>query len=71
MGRDASPRHAAVRGLLTAPSSPFVGEGGQQGLPADLLLDGRGVIRAVKYGQHANDQWEVDDVVALAAAANA
>lgn len=60
---------AALRGLFTAPSSPFVGEGGQQGLPADFLLDAQGVVRAVKYGAHANDQWEVNDVVALAAAA--
>lgn len=62
---------AAVRGLFTARSSPFVGEGGQQGLPADLLLDAQGVVQAVKYGAHANDQWEVEDVVAVAAAAQA
>ena len=37
------------------------------GLPADFLLDPTGLIKAVKYGEHAYDQWEVDEVIALAA----
>ena len=36
------------------------------GLPADFLIDQAGRIVALKYGSHAYDQWEVDDVLALA-----
>ncbi|WP_217918795.1 peroxiredoxin-like family protein [Myxococcus sp. AM010] len=57
---------SAVRGLASAPSNPFAGEGGQRGLPADFLLDATGRVRAVHYGRHADDHWEVDDVIALA-----
>lgn len=37
------------------------------GFPADFLLAPQGRVLAVKYGTHANDQWSVDDVIALAA----
>lgn len=36
------------------------------GLPADILLDDAGVVRAVKYGETANDQWSVDELLQLA-----
>ncbi|MBA8827523.1 peroxiredoxin [Saccharopolyspora lacisalsi] len=38
------------------------------GLPADFLLTPEGLVRAVHYGDHANDQWSVDELLALAAA---
>lgn len=55
---------AAMKGLVTAPSNPFAGEGGQSGLPADFLFDARGRLVDVHYGAHANDQWSVEDVLA-------
>ena len=38
-------------------------ENGIQGLPADFLVDARGRVVACKYGQHADDHWEVDDLL--------
>jgi peroxiredoxin len=40
------------------------------GLPADILLDGTGIVRAVKYGENANDQWSVDQLLRLASQLN-
>jgi len=57
---------AALKGLVAAPSNPFVGGGDQTGLPADFLVDRRNVIVAARYGSHANDQWAVDEVLQLA-----
>lgn len=62
---------AGMRGLFSAPSSPFVGSGGHTGLPADFLIDAAGRLVAVHHGKHADDQWEVDEVLALAAGAPA
>ena len=50
--------------ILPPPSQP---EGGRFGLPADFLVEASGRIRAVKYGEHANDQWSVDELLKLAA----
>jgi peroxiredoxin len=58
---------AAITGMASAPFHPRKNDGGVNGLPADFLIDARGVVVAAKYGEHANDQWSVDDVVALAA----
>lgn len=33
------------------------------GLPADFLIDPQGKIIALKYGQHAYDQWTVDELL--------
>ncbi|ATB50366.1 peroxiredoxin-like family protein [Corallococcus macrosporus] len=57
---------AAVKGLASVPSNPFAGEGGAQGLPADFLLDATGRVLALHQGRHADDHWEVEDVLALA-----
>ena len=46
-------------------------ENGITGLPADVLIDARGTVVAVKYGGHADDHWEVDELLALAGAASA
>jgi peroxiredoxin len=49
------------RGLV--PASPT---NGNFGLPADLLIDADGRVAAVNYGEHAYDQWSVDDLLGLA-----
>lgn len=41
------------------------------GLPADFLIAPTGRILACKYGRHADDQWSVEEVLALAARAAA
>lgn len=58
---------AVVRGRekLPAPSQP----GGRLGLPADFLIGGDGRVIAAKHGEHAYDQWSVDELLALAARA--
>lgn len=40
--------------------------GGRLGLPADLLIAPDGTVLAAKYGEHADDQWSVDEVLTLA-----
>jgi peroxiredoxin len=39
-------------------------EHGRLGLPADFLIAPDGRVVASKFGQHAYDQWEVDEVLA-------
>jgi peroxiredoxin len=48
------------RGVL----GPIKPTGGRFGLPADFLITPDGRIAAVKYGQHAYDQWTVDELIA-------
>ena len=40
--------------------------GGPTGLPAEFLIAPDGVIKAVKYGRHAYDQWSVEEMLELA-----
>jgi peroxiredoxin len=40
--------------------------GGPTGLPAEFLIAADGLIKAVKYGRHAYDQWSVEEVLELA-----
>lgn len=40
-------------------------KGGPFGLPADFLIASDGRIVAAKYGSHADDQWSVDELLAL------
>lgn len=55
---------AILRGRERPPSlSPT---GGRFGLPADLLIAPSGEILASKYGEHAGDQWSVDELLELA-----
>jgi hypothetical protein len=56
--------HDVVRGYRPAPS--LDPEGGRLGLPADFLVGRDGRIVACKYGAHADDQWSVDEILALA-----
>ncbi|MEV0667640.1 peroxiredoxin-like family protein [Actinomadura luteofluorescens] len=44
-------------------------DGGRFGLPADFLIGPDGRVVAAKYGEHAYDQWTVDELLALAAQA--
>jgi hypothetical protein len=39
--------------------------GGRFGLPADFLVAPDGRVLASKYGEHAGDQWSVDELLAL------
>ena len=56
---------AAMRGMATAPMNPLQAEGGLTGLPGDFLIDAAGKLIFAKYGAHANDHLEVDDVLRL------
>lgn len=57
---------AMLRGLVARhPKSATRGEGGHIGLPGDFLIGPDGALLAVKYGAHADDQWSVDELLAL------
>ena len=47
---------------LPAPLHPT---GGILGMPADFLIEPDGTVAAAKYGQHAYDQWTVDELLAI------
>jgi peroxiredoxin len=52
-----------LRGERSSPElSPH---GGRLGLPADFLIAANGLVLACKYGEHAFDQWSVDEVLKL------
>jgi peroxiredoxin len=59
---------AAARATVArASSNPTAGMwDGSFGLPADFLVAPDGIVHALKYGVHADDQWSVDEVLALA-----
>jgi AhpC/TSA antioxidant enzyme len=54
---------AVRRGRPAPPTRP---EGGRLGLPADFLIAPDGRVLASKHGVHADDQWSVDELLALA-----
>lgn len=56
---------AALRGI-TAGHFNLNMKNGPHGLPADFLIAPDGTIVAVKYGQHAYDQWSALELIALA-----
>jgi len=59
-GEGAALRHKSpTRGAL----GPVKPTGGRFGLPADFLIAPDGQIAALKYGQHAYDQWTVDELL--------
>lgn len=60
---------ALARGRAKAPK--LRPDGGRLGLPADFLIGADGRLLAAKYGEHAGDQWSVDELLALAAGAPA
>ena len=51
------------------PAPPTRPEGGRLGLPADFLIGPDGRVLAAEYGAHLDDQWSVDELLALAASA--
>lgn len=50
------------------PMPPLKPDGGRFGLPADFLIASDGRLLARKYGEHAYDQWSVDELIDLARA---
>lgn len=82
LGAESAPRAlgprawgAIVRGVLRssgdvlrgrAPLPPLRPAGGSLGLPAEFLIGSDGTLAAVKYGEHADDQWSVDELLAHA-----
>ena len=46
---------------------PLRPEGGNLGLPADILVGPDGRVVAAHYGAHAGDHWEAGDLLALVA----
>lgn len=51
------------QGRRPPPPNP---EGGRLGLPADFLIAADGRLVACRYGEHAYDQWSVDEILSLA-----
>ena len=56
-----------IRRLISRTGSvpPIRPNGGELGLPADLLLDQTGIVVAAKYGARASDQWTVDELLLI------
>jgi peroxiredoxin len=50
------------------PAPPTRPDGGRLGLPADFLIARDGRVLAAKHGVHVNDQWSVNELLALAPA---
>jgi peroxiredoxin len=63
---------AMLKGTLVKnkPKVTFPPTGGPVGLPADFLIAADGTIMAAHYGKHADDQWSVDEMLALVRAEN-
>lgn len=57
---------SGLRWVLTTGRFYRRAENGILGLPADFLIDAQGRIVACKYGAHADDHWEVDELLQLA-----
>jgi peroxiredoxin len=53
---------AGINGILIGKMGLKM-ENGAFGLPADILLDHMGKVIDVKYGTHADDQWEVSELL--------
>lgn len=62
----------SVTSMLSGKTKPpkLLPEGGRWGLPADILIAPDGRVLAAKYGNHAGDQWSVDELLALASSTN-
>lgn len=59
---------AGARGMRWTTAGGALGlREGHLGMPADFLIGPDGTVRALKYGTHADDQWSVDEILALAA----
>ncbi|MEV4254490.1 peroxiredoxin-like family protein [Spirillospora sp. NPDC049652] len=63
---------AVVAGLLRRDPFPRSRPtGGRLGLPGDFLIAQDGTVLASKLGEHANDQWSLDEMLAKLALARA
>jgi hypothetical protein len=51
------------RSTKRGPLGPIKPTGGRLGLPAEFLIAADGRVAALKYGQHAYDQWTVDELL--------
>src|SRR5207253_7209739 len=60
-------KRSTMRGRL----GPIRPTGGLLGLPADFLIAPDGRVAALKYGEHAYDQWAVDELLDHAGPASA
>ena len=58
---------AVATALRTRRLPPLTPTGGELGRPADILINGTGVVVAVKYGTHAADQSSVDELLKIVA----
>lgn len=59
--------HSLISIIRERQSIPSVApHGGRLGLPADFLIATDGRVLARKYGEHADDQWSVEEVLTLA-----
>jgi hypothetical protein len=62
--------HNSIRGVR--PARSLAGSLGPAenhlGMPADFLIAPDGAVVARKYGEHADDQWSVDELLRLATA---
>ncbi|NDZ17157.1 hypothetical protein C7T35_40010 [Variovorax sp. WS11] len=56
---------AGLRWILATGRFYNKAENGILGLPADFLVDSRGFIAAAKYGLHADDHWDADELLQL------
>ena len=54
------------RSAMRRPLGPLTPTGGLLGLPADFLIAPDGRLVALKYGEHAYDQWTVDELLGYA-----
>jgi peroxiredoxin len=55
----------------TRKAPPMTPENGMFGLPADILVGPDSRVIAIKYGEHAYDQWSVEDVKSIAVGVSA
>lgn len=58
---------AGARGFLSGASftAGLTAREDRFGMPADLLIGIDGTVLAAKYGRHADDQWSVDQLLAM------
>jgi peroxiredoxin len=59
-------RHLGAVGKREEHLTPLTPKNGSFGLPGDFLIASDGRVIASKYGEHAYDQWTVDEVLELA-----
>jgi peroxiredoxin len=55
----------AMRGIRLFGATLAPSMEAELGLPAEFLINQNGQLVALNYGTHANDQWSVDDLLAI------